>query len=481
MLFNSVKFIVFFPIVVCFYFALPHRFRWCILLIASYYFYMCWKTEYAILIMASTASVYFAAIQIEKQKKQLHKKIYFISGLFINLGILFLFKYFNFLNDIFSSFFNIFNINYNVHALRFLLPVGISFYTFQSIGYLLDVYRGGAKAEKHFGVFALYVSFFPQLVAGPIERSTKLLPQFFEKHKFEYQRVRAGIRLMFWGFFKKVVVADGLAIYVDAIYNNQSHYEGVTLILATFIFAFQLYCDFSAYSDIAIGAANVMGFELMVNFKRPYLSKSISEFWRRWHISLSTWIRDYLYTPIVMKRRIWGNWSIYYALMVSFILCGLWHGADWKYIIFGFFHGLALSLDALTKNNRKEFAKFIPTNIYNTISLLFTFCFINFTYIFFRSNSVSDAFNIVGKIISSIVTGDLFSSLGVIYSTVPQLNKYMLLILLILIVDIIQEKYKRLSNIVHYPVIVRYPLYSIVFYLLVFHGAESSSFVYFQF
>ena len=222
MLFNSLRFIVFFPVVVCFYFALPHRFRWCILLIASYYFYMCWKAEYAILILAATASVYFAAIQIEKQKKQLHKKIYFISSLFINLGILFLFKYFNFLNDTFSSLFNCLNIDYDVPALKLLLPVGISFYTFQSVGYLIDVYRGVIKSEKHFGIFALYVSFFPQLVAGPIERASHLLPQFFEKHKFEYQRVCAGIRLMFWGFFKKVVVADGLAIYVNAVYNNQS-------------------------------------------------------------------------------------------------------------------------------------------------------------------------------------------------------------------------------------------------------------------
>ena len=409
MLFNSLGFLIFFPIVVFLYFAIPHRYRWSLLLIASYLFYMCWKVEYIFLLAASTLSAYLATIQIEKQNNQLKKKVYLIASVSINLGILFLFKYFNFCNDTLHSLFNYFNLPYTIPALNVLLPVGISFYTFQTVGYIIDVYRGESKAEKHLGIFALYVSYFPQLVAGPIERCTQLLPQFFKKHEFDYQRVTDGLKLMAWGMFKKVVIADRLAPLVNQVYNNPREYEGISFIVATVFFAFQVYCDFSGYSDIAIGAGQVMGIKLMKNFDRPYAARSVSEFWRRWHISLSSWIRDYLFLPIALKKRYWGTWGLLYATMIAFSLMGLWHGANWNFLFFGVLHGLALSYEIVTNKTRKRLAKFIPSQIYATLTLILTFAFINFTYIFFRANTISDAFYIVSHLFTGV--GNFFTHL----------------------------------------------------------------------
>ncbi|MFC1785350.1 MBOAT family O-acyltransferase, partial [Candidatus Neomarinimicrobiota bacterium] len=291
MLFNSTQFIIFFPVVVFFYFLLPHRFRWMLLLVASYYFYMCWKAEYLLLILGSTIVDYIVAIQMSRQSTKAKKKLYLILSLAVNLGLLFGFKYFNFFSDSFRTIFDQFNVLYNVPTFKVLLPVGISFYTFQTLSYTIDVYRGKREPEKHLGIFALYVAFFPQLVAGPIERSTRLLPQLVKKYNFDYNRVTDGLKLMLWGFFKKVVIADRVAVIVNQVYNNPNDAAGLPLLIGTYLFAFQIYCDFSGYSDIAIGAAKVFGIDLMQNFRRPYFAKSIREFWQRWHISLSTWFR----------------------------------------------------------------------------------------------------------------------------------------------------------------------------------------------
>lgn len=409
MLFNSLAFVIFFPIVAFLYFAIPHRYRWSLLLIASYYFYMCWKVEYILLIAVSTVSAYLATIQIENQNNQLKKKAYLIASVSINLGILFLFKYFNFCNDSLRSLFNHFNLPYTIPAFNVLLPVGISFYTFQTVGYIIDVYRGESKAEKHLGMFALYVAYFPQLVAGPIERCTRLLPQFLKKHEFDYQRVTDGLKLMAWGMFKKVVIADRLAPLVAQVYNNPREYQGISFIVATVFFAFQVYCDFSGYSDIAIGAGQVMGIKLMKNFDRPYAARSVSEFWRRWHISLSSWIRDYLFLPIALNKRYWGAWGLLYASMIAFSLMGLWHGANWNFLFFGVLHGLALSYEIVTNKTRKRLSKLIPSQIYTTLTLILTFAFINFTYIFFRANTISDAFYIVSHLFTGV--GNFFTHL----------------------------------------------------------------------
>ena len=316
MLFNSLQFVVFFPIVIILYFLTPYKKRWILLLIASYYFYMCWKVDYIILIMISTLIDYICSNKMSQINEKIKRKKWLLLSIFSNLGILFGFKYFNFFSENIQSLFNHYNIFYEMPFFNVLLPVGISFYTFQTLSYTIDVYNGKTAAQKHLGVFAVYVSFFPQLVAGPIERSNHLLPQFFRKHDFSYNRVKSGLQKMLWGFFKKIVIADNLAILVDGVYNNVGNYNGLALIVATIFFTFQIYCDFSGYSDIAIGTAKVMGFELRENFKRPYFSKSIREFWQRWHITLSTWFRDYVYIPLGGNRTI--KWRWYYNIFIKY-------------------------------------------------------------------------------------------------------------------------------------------------------------------
>ena len=415
MLFNSIEFLIFFPIVVIIYFTAPHKYRWILLLAASYYFYMCWKAEYVILIIVSTMIDYYAGIMMEKAETIIKKRKYFALSLLSNLGLLFTFKYFNFFNNTILSVLNSFNIFYDSPTFNLLLPIGISFYTFQKLSYSIDVYRGNKKAEHHFGYFALYVSFFPQLLAGPIGRSTSLLPQFFEKHEFDSQRVSDGLKLMLWGFFKKLVIADRLAILVNQVYNNPGNYEGAPLLLATYFFAFQIYCDFSGYSDIAIGAAQVMGFKLMNNFNRPYHATSIKEFWQRWHISLSTWFRDYLFLPLAYsstrkfpRKKYFGIRSdnIIYsiAITVTFLLCGLWHGANWTFVIWGAIYCFYLVFAIWTKNIVNKIYEFLRLNkgskAREFIDILLTFHLVLFAWIFFRADSLNDAIFIVKQILS---------------------------------------------------------------------------------
>lgn len=328
-----------------------------------------------------------------------------------NLGILFGFKYFNFFNDTLRSIFNYFNIFYGIPAFKALLPVGISFYTFQTLSYTIDVYRGKRKAEKHLGIFALYVAFFPQLVAGPIERSTRLLPQFYKNFDFDSDRVTDGLKLMLLGFFKKIVIADRLALLVDQVYNNPTEYHGVNFIIATVFFAFQIYCDFSGYSDIAIGGAKVMGFTLMDNFKRPYLSETVSEFWKRWHISLSSWFKDYLYIPLGGNRVVKWQWLV--NVLVVFLVSGLWHGANWTFVVWGVLHGFYFIAGNLTANIKQQLGhrlrKLLSMSglgtslpIFKLINIGVTFTLVCFAWIFFRANTLSDAFYIVTHLFDGV-------------------------------------------------------------------------------
>ncbi len=302
MLFNSLHFLIFLPVTILLYYLLPHKYRWICLLFASYYFYMSWNPIYALLILFTTSINYFASLSMAKTDDKKIKKIYLLIGLISSLGVLFVFKYFNFLNEIGTNLLSYAGISVSALSLKVLLPVGISFYTFQTLSYTIDVYRGHSKVEKHFGIFALYVSFFPQLVAGPIERSTNLLPQFYEKHPFDGESMREGIMLMLWGLFKKMIIADRLSVFVNSVYSNVYVQPGWIILIATLFFSLQIYCDFSGYSDIAIGAAKCMGFKLMQNFNRPYFAVSIKQFWQRWHIALSSLFKDYLYVPICGKR-----------------------------------------------------------------------------------------------------------------------------------------------------------------------------------
>lgn len=402
MLFNSLEFILFFPIVVAAYFLLRPKYRWILLLLASYYFYMCWDYRYIVLIMFSTVVDYFSGIMIHKTDKKKVKTIFLLASLATNLGLLFFFKYFNFFGESLTYVFDKANIFVDIPVYDYLLPVGISFYTFQTLSYTIDIYKGKQSPEYHFGRFALFVSFFPQLVAGPIERSVNLLPQFRQDFKFEYTRVRDGILLMTWGFFKKVVIADRLAEYVNLVYNNPGDFEGLQNIIATFFFSFQIYCDFSGYSDIAIGAAMIMGYRLMTNFRRPYFAASIREFWARWHISLSTWFRDYVYIPLGGNRVV--KWRWYYNLFITFLVSGLWHGAEWTFVIWGALHGFYLIFAIWTDKLREKFNTFIGLGklpgLYKFFQILVTFSLVYFSWIFFRANNTADALQIIGKTFS---------------------------------------------------------------------------------
>lgn len=352
MLFNSLAFAVFLPIVFLVYWALPQKYRWIVLLVSSYYFYMSWNVKYVVLILFTTGVSYAGAVLIEKFKRKSMKRILLIGAVGASLLVLFFFKYFDFAQNTLIRVLQSFAIELHPVTLALMLPVGISFYTFQTLSYVIDVYKGEVKAERNFFKYAAFISFFPQLVAGPIERTKNLLPQIDCDHHFTYEKGSYGMKLMAWGFFKKLVIADNLAVFVDAVFEEVAKYHGFALVLAVLFFTLQIYCDFSGYSDIAIGTAKLFDIDLMTNFKSPYFSASIKEFWRRWHISLSSWFRDYIYIPMggnrVSKLRNMFN------VLVTFTLSGLWHGAAFTYIVWGGLHGLMQCVENLLFPKKKK-------------------------------------------------------------------------------------------------------------------------------
>ncbi|EDS77455.1 probable poly(beta-D-mannuronate) O-acetylase [Clostridium botulinum C str. Eklund] len=485
MLFNSFGFILFFPIVVGIYFLIPHKYRWMLLLISSYYFYMSWNPKYIVLIFTTTLISYLSGIYIEKAENIRKKKFYLNFSIISNLVILFIFKYFNFFNNSLREVFNNFNLYYGIPNFKLLLPVGISFYTFQSLIYSIDVYRGNKSAEKHFGIFALYVSFFPQLVAGPIERSDRLLPQFYENHNFDYERVTDGLKIMAWGYFKKVVIADRLSIVVNTVYNNPTEYKGLPLIVASVFFAFQIFCDFSGYSDIAIGSAKVMGFDLMKNFDKPYFSKTIAEFWRRWHISLSTWFRDYLYIPMggnrVRKSR------YYFNIFFTFLISGLWHGASWTFVVWGALHGVYQIIGYITKNIREKFVNIIGLSkipkVHDFIKVVITFILVDFAWIFFRANSMSDAIYIIKNLFN--ISSSSHTGINILFNLGLDKVSFIVGIVSILIMEtvhLIQEKIDIIENLEKSPIVFRWLCYyTVIFSIIVFGVFQQSQFIYFQF
>jgi D-alanyl-lipoteichoic acid acyltransferase DltB (MBOAT superfamily) len=438
---------------------------------------MNWNPWYGLLILFSTVVTWLCALLLSRKEARQKKKIILLFGLILNFGILILFKYANFITLNINDLFHILNIKFDVPFLNLLLPVGISFYTFQAIGYTIDVYKGNIPAEKNFITYALFISFFPQLVAGPIERAKNLLPQFRQQHRFDATNFVQGMRLILWGYFMKVVVSDRLGIYVDIVYDNASVQNSISLIVATIFFAFQIYCDFGGYSNIAIGCAKIMGFNLMINFRRPYLSTSVTEFWRRWHISLSTWFRDYLYFPLggnrCSKRR------NYFNILVTFFVSGLWHGANWTFIIWGVLNGIFQIIEKITAGFREKTAGFlrlskIPAVTY-VFKLLFTFTIVSATWVFFRARDLNSALDIFYKI--GNVEGRLF--------TVPiQALSYGIFFTIILIIsDILQEKnggkHFFLENKFLFVRFLSYLLLLII--ILLFGVFDSSRFIYFQF
>lgn len=480
MLFNSLQFLIFFPLVVGLYFGLPQRYRWMLLLAASYHFYMCWKVQYAALILLSTVIDYVAGLQIGKTQHKGLRRFWLLMSLITNLGLLFVFKYLDFSIDSLDTLFRYFHTAINIPEYKFLLPVGISFYTFQSLSYTIDVYRGAQAPEKHFGIFALYVSFFPQLVAGPIERSTRLLPQFYEKHDINYQRIADGLKQAAWGFFKKLVIADRVAVYVNTVYAAPGDFAAGQLAMATYLFAFQIYCDFSGYSDIAIGTAKVMGYELMTNFRRPYFASSISDFWKRWHISLSTWFRDYLYIALGGNRV--GRLRHYFNLMAVFLVSGLWHGANWTFVVWGGLHGTYLVLSILTKRLRERIIRLLQleqsTFILPLFRIVFVFHLSVFAWILFRAQHLAEALLIMGR---------LLTPAGWLMPTQPigatfDFNIGLAGIVMLIVFDAMREKFDFKGRFRALPTGARWIAYAALLMVITLFGYNSGhDFIYFQF
>ena len=396
MLFNSFHFLFFFPVIFGLFYALKHKQRWLLLLIASYYFYMSWKPAYAILIASSTLIDYWCGLQMAKKPDKKSRRGILLISMLTNLGVLVFFKYFNFLNTAIEDGLGYTGWSVGMPELDILLPVGISFYTFQAMSYSIDVYRGSIKPERHLGYFALFISFFPQLVAGPIERSKNLLPQLKKEHKFNYQQVVSGLRLMAWGFFKKVVIADQVAVVVNNVYSQSDSASGGWMLIAQILFVIQIYCDFSGYSDIAIGAARMMGISFKRNFNRPFFSKSIGEFWSRWHISLSTWFKDYLYIPIGGSKVV--KWRWYYNLFITFLVSGLWHGANWTFLVWGAMHGIVVVIETITKYKRGK------TMLVRLLQIVLTNAIFIFSMHFFRSESMTQAWAMLKKIATDFLS-----------------------------------------------------------------------------
>jgi alginate O-acetyltransferase complex protein AlgI len=500
MAFTSFHFLLFFPLVAIVFYALPYAARRVFLLAAGYYFYMCFKPEYVIILAASTLIDYWLGLRMEKGLPQAIRKRYFILGIIHNIGMLAALKYLDFFNESIAALLKPFNIVYNVKGLELLLPVGISYYTFKKLSYLLDVYRETRDPEKRLVGFALYVSFFPAITAGPIDRSHSLIPQFYEKKGFDYRGVTEGLKLMAWGFFKKLVIADRLAAFVNKVYDSPTQHEGLALIVATIYFSFQIYCDFSGYTDIAVGMGRVLGFRLMENFDRPYFSKSIVEFWKRWHISLSSWLMDYLFLPIAyaVSRRIKNpkllkvkaeTWSYMLGMMVTFVLCGLWHGANWTFVLWGTVHGLYLAISFATKKKRKRIAKKLKLKktsfIRQAFQMTVTFGMVTFAWIFFRADSLSDAYYIV----THLFTGwsKAFNLSGLLQSIHFGMLKKELAVALVslaamLLLHILRKKDSFEDFIAKRHIVLRWSFYVVLLlWILTFGDASTENFIYFQF
>lgn len=482
MVFNSVGFLIFFILVVSIYFLLAYKFRWLFLLASSCIFYMAWKPVYIFLILFSSAINYAMSLKINAAKDEIQKRNYLIISLSISLGILFIFKYLTLVNDTIFSLCSLVKINYPFETLNIILPMGISFYTFQTLSYTIDVYNGKIKPEKAFLKLLLFITFFPQLVAGPIERFDRLMPQLLKKRKFNIKRAINGVQIMLIGYFKKVVIADRLAIAVNTVYNRPQNYSGLYLFIATILFTFQIYCDFCGYSEIAIGCAKVFGIELMDNFNRPYLSKSIKEFWRRWHISLSAWLKDYIYIPLGGSRK--GNIKKYINLIITFLASGLWHGANWTFVIWGLLHGLYQVIGEITFNFRQMIKTSIKLKVLQVIT---TFSLVSFAWIFFRANTVSDAFYIITNLFNDITKWFTIRYVyGVVTSMGLTLFEFIIAfisILILIIYELLSIKMPLYKKINSSNVILKTIFYSALVIVILTMGVyhSESQFIYFQF
>jgi alginate O-acetyltransferase complex protein AlgI len=483
MLFNSLEFAIFFPVVALIYFLLPQRLRTLHLLISSCIFYMAFIPAYILILAVTIVIDYFAGIWIERSEGPRRKRLLIVSIVATCL-VLGIFKYFHFFTDNFVGLVGLFDWQLTGPTIDIILPIGLSFHTFQSLSYVIEVYRRRQKAETSFVTYATFVMFFPQLVAGPIERPQNLLHQFHEQHHFDYERVVSGLKRMAWGFFKKLVIADRLALYVNDVYAAPQNFTGLQLTIATVFFAYQIYCDFSGYSDIAIGSARVLGFRLMENFDRPYASRSISEFWTRWHISLSSWFRDYVYIPLGGNRV--TRPRHYFNLLVTFSVSGLWHGASWTYVVWGTLNGVYLILGQAKGNWRQRFARWsdgiagaAPLQwLSQALAVATTFGLVCIGWVFFRAKSLGDAW----YILSHLGAGWDFNRIGTEQFLLRQMP---LALAAIVLLEVAQHLHSRRSLALRFgrlPMPLRWSTYlSLVLGVVMFGVYRSSQFIYFQF
>ena len=479
MLFNSNAFYVFFPIVFAVYWIIPAKYRWGILLISSYYFYMSWNVKYVTLILTTTLVSFCAALLMERTKSRRKKKLCMITALVISFGILFFFKYFNFLSKSITDLLQRFAIPVQETTLNLMLPVGISFYTFQTLSYVIDVYRGDVKACRHLGKYAAFISFFPQLVAGPIERTGNLLPQIEGEHTFHTEKGIHGAKMIAWGFFKKIAIADTVAVYVDTIYNAAGNYTGFPLLLSTVLFTFQIYCDFSGYSDIALGTAELLDIDLMTNFKSPYFSASIREFWSRWHISLSTWFRDYVYIPLGGNRV--PKWRHCLNLLLTFLVSGFWHGSSLTYLLWGALHGLLQIAEVLLHPKSRQ----TPGDKKRWWQLPLTFALLCFTWIFFRANNMEDALWVLSRLFWDIGRPLNYLKTAVICLDMPYASMFGMLLAaaVLLVYDLISLEEDVIALVSRQKFFVRWPIYVLLLVVIALfsHKGIATEFIYFQF
>lgn len=498
MLFNSLEFLLFLPVVAVLYYVIPKKVRYLWLLAASYYFYMCWNAKYALLMLFSTVVTWLGGLGIaffekkswDETKRLGAKKVCVGLTFAMNLLVLVFFKYSNFIMENVQSLFALVHISLNVPKFDILLPVGISFYTFQALSYTMDVYRGEIWAEKNFFRYALFVSFFPQLVAGPIERSKNLLKQLAVPKKLSYRNFLEGLLLMLWGYFMKMVLADRIAIFVDTVYGDFATYGGWYLVVATVLFAFQIYCDFGGYSVIAMGVAKILGIDLMENFNAPYLARSTSEFWRRWHISLSTWFRDYLYIPLGGNRK--GKLRKNINLMIVFLVSGLWHGAKWSFVVWGGLNGLWQILGSVFKPVRVKITSALRLNResfgHKLLQVFITFCLICLTWVFFRADRFLDAFKILKSMVQVYNPWVLFD--GSLYACGLDQKDFTVMLLSIAVLlgaDIAKYKGIRIRDRIMQQdlwfqcVIIAVAFAAILVFGMYGSGYDAASFIYFQF
>ena len=493
MIFNSIEYLFFFPIVVIVYYLLPQQIKKVWLLAASYFFYLTCNTGYTILLMAVTLVTYGSAFGINKLKKLNYVKmtrILLIMTVFINVSLLGIFKYANFFIANLNKAMQITGVNKNIDALDIILPIGISFYIFQSLGYVFDVYRDKIKVEKNMVTYALFLAFFPLILAGPIERAGNLIPQLIKKQNFDIQKIRKGLLLILWGLFLKLVIADNIAPSVQMIYGAYDGYSGAEILVATVLFSIQIYCDFAGYSYMAIGSAQVLGFQFIDNFNAPYLAVSVSDFWKRWHISLTSWFRDYIYIPLGGSRK--GRLIKYRNIAIIFLVSGFWHGASWSFLAWGALNGGLMILEELTVKWRQKLRSLLKIQEnaygYRLFQRISTFVLISFTWIFFRSNGLRSAFYLLKRMILAFQPGKMF---GFVFENIGLSTQKMVVLLLaialLFMVDYMKYKKKSVCEFVFaQDAWMRYVIYlGLLFFILVFgvYGMvyEQTSFIYFKF